>query len=208
MVSRTRGGSPSIYPRQVLLRLKDPLPQPLPVLLPPLRLPPSLALWESSHLEELEKEVVLPSVPQSMLWPLKPTPAMMTTMAMSTPSLASWLTLIPRIYLQGILMAILFAICWPKEVPRDLSEDQEGHSVLQGIDRGEEGYFWQWAGWWPSRLSCTLKVLQNSSCWSVCFCLLCCSLLFGGQAKARCENTCSARRFSTWVFKLVELIFL
>jgi hypothetical protein len=43
MVHPTRGGK-SIYPCQVLLQLNDPPPRALPVLLPPLRLPPSLTL--------------------------------------------------------------------------------------------------------------------------------------------------------------------
>jgi hypothetical protein len=101
------GGSPSNYPRQVMLRLNDSLPWPLPVLLPPLRLPPSSPLCKSPCLKELVMGVVLPSEPQLMQQPLKPPPAMMATMAMSTPSLASCLTLIFRIYLQGILMVFL-----------------------------------------------------------------------------------------------------
>ncbi len=95
-------GSPSIYPCQVLLQLDNPLPRPLPVLLPPLRLPPSSALHKTPCLKQLEKNSVLPSVSQLMLRPLKLTPVKMTTMAMRTLSLASWLILIPRIYLQGI----------------------------------------------------------------------------------------------------------
>jgi hypothetical protein len=48
------------------------------VLLPPLRLPPSSALHKTPHIKQLEKEAMLPSMPQSMLWPLKLTPEMMT----------------------------------------------------------------------------------------------------------------------------------
>jgi hypothetical protein len=38
---------------------------------------------------------------------------------------------------------LYFAICWLKEVPTDLSEDQKGQGFQQGIDPGEEGYFGQ-----------------------------------------------------------------
>ncbi len=78
MVHQPGGGSPSIYPHQVLLQLNDPLPRPLPVLLPPLRLPPLLALHETPCLKQLEKKAVLPSMPQLMLRLLKLTPATMT----------------------------------------------------------------------------------------------------------------------------------
>ncbi len=124
MVHWPGGGSLSIYPHQVLLQLYNLPPWPLPVLLPPLRLPPSLALHKTPCLKQLEMEAVLPYVPQLMLQPLKLTLTTLTTMEMSTLSLASWLTLIPRIYLQGIWIAILFCYlsclpcAWP---PREAS---------------------------------------------------------------------------------------
>jgi hypothetical protein len=98
------GVSPSIYPLLVLLGLSNPMP----VLLfpPPLRSPrPLLPHCESPHLKESATGVLPPSVPPSMQRPL-PTPATTTTMMPSTPSLASWRILIPRIYRRALLVAI------------------------------------------------------------------------------------------------------
>jgi hypothetical protein len=110
------GGSPSIYPPPALLGLGNPPPQPMPVLLfPPLLRSPhqSSPLCESPHLKKLAMGVLPPSMPPSMQRPL-PTPVTMTTTTPSTPSLASWQILIPRIYPRAISAAILLRCMSPQ----------------------------------------------------------------------------------------------